>query len=78
MEYVSQLSSLVGVSPLWILFAIIWSLGWKGVALWKSARLHQKYWFITILFINTLGILEIIYLLFVARKYKVEVVEKIG
>ena len=60
-----------------ILFAlvIIWSLAWKGVALWRSASLRHKYWFVIILLLNDLGILEIIYLYFIARKYKVEVIE---
>jgi len=40
----------------------IWSLSWKGVALWYAARNHQKKWFIIILILNTLGIIEIIYL----------------
>jgi hypothetical protein len=39
-----------------------WSLVWKGLALWVSARLKQKWWFMPLVFINTLGILEILYL----------------
>ena len=64
------------VDPLLILGAVIWTLVWKGFALWRSAELKQKYWFIAILLINTLGILEIIYLFLVARDYKVEIVEE--
>lgn len=67
---------MVGVDPVLIALIMIWSLIWKGLALWKAAGLRQKYWFVAILLINTLGILEIIYLFFVARKYTVEVVEK--
>ena len=76
MESVNLLSELAGVSPFWIALAIIWTLVWKGLALWRSAELRQKWWFISILFINTLGILEIIYLFFVAKNYKVEIVEE--
>ena len=47
---------------------IIWSLAWKGVALWKAARNNQVYWFIALLIINTLGILEIIYIYVFAKK----------
>jgi len=54
---------------------IFWSLVWKGLALWKSSELQQKYWFVAILIINTMGLLEIFYLFVIARKYKVEVVE---
>jgi uncharacterized membrane protein len=40
----------------------IWSLVWKGIALWKSARKNQSIWFIILLVINTMGILEILYI----------------
>jgi beta-lactamase regulating signal transducer with metallopeptidase domain len=52
---------------------ILWTLIWKGVALWHSARNHQKVWFIVFLIVNTFGILEIIYFLF-CRKNKNNVV----
>jgi phosphoglycerol transferase MdoB-like AlkP superfamily enzyme len=45
-----------------ILLAVIWSLAWKGVALWKSGRKNQLVWFIVLLVVNTLGILEILYI----------------
>ncbi len=76
MESINLLAGLAGVNPVFVALAIVWSLVWKGLALWQSAGLRQKYWFIAILIINTLGILEIIYIFFVARKYKVEVIEK--
>lgn len=41
----------------------IWSLVLKGFALWHAARGSQKWWFLAMLVINTLGILEIIYLI---------------
>ena len=46
-----------------IVVAIIWSIIWKGIALWKASRNNQWGWFIAILLINTLGILEIIYII---------------
>lgn len=53
-------------------FAImLWSIAWKGLALWRSAQLSHKKWFIAILVLNTVGILDIIYLYFVAKKYTV-------
>ncbi len=48
--------------------AIIWSVIWKGIALWKSARNGQPAWFICLLIINTVGILEIVYISFFQRK----------
>ena len=41
---------------------ILWTLLWKGLALWHSAQRKDAWWFVAMLFINTLGILEIIYL----------------
>lgn len=74
MDIFAQLSgtqSLVNSFPLLFAALLVWSLVWKGLALWKAARLSHKVWFIIILVANTAGILEIIYLLFVAKKYSV-------
>jgi hypothetical protein len=40
---------------------------WKGLALWHAARRGEHWWFVAILLINTIGILEIIYLFFIAK-----------
>lgn len=48
--------------------AIIWSLIWKGIALWKAARNYQKAWYVVLLLINTLGILDIIYIFAFAKR----------
>ncbi len=62
--------------PLWLIVVVVlWSMAWKGVALWKSAQLSQKRWFIVLFLVNTFGILDIIYIRFVARKYTVETIE---
>lgn len=55
-------------NPILLLFLAIWSLFWKGLALWRAAKTDQKNWFIAILIINTVGILEIIYLAWFAKK----------
>lgn len=46
---------------------VIWSVLWKGLALWHSARRGQGWWFFFILVVNTAGILELIYLFGVAK-----------
>jgi hypothetical protein len=46
---------------------VIWSLAWKGLALWHAARRREKTWFVILLLVNTAGILEIIYLFAVAK-----------
>lgn len=54
----------------WLLIALLalWTLPWKGVALWKSAKNNQKGWFIVLLVINTLAVLEIIYIFAFSKK----------
>ena len=42
--------------------AVVWEVVWKGIALWKSAKKDQKYWFVALLLLNTIGILPILYL----------------
>ncbi len=54
------------LGPLFIL-VVIWSVFWKGLALWHSGRRNEPWWFLALLLINTLGILEIIYLFFFAK-----------
>lgn len=41
---------------------MVWSVFWKGLALWHSAKKGEQWWFIALLVLNTAGILEIIYL----------------
>jgi len=45
-----------------IILAVVWSLVWKGIALWYAGRNAHLGWFITLFIVNTLGILEIIYI----------------
>jgi hypothetical protein len=50
-----------------LLLLTFWSLFWKGLALWHAGRRADPVWFIVLLIINTVGILEIIYLFGVLR-----------
>lgn len=52
----------------WILLAALWTLPWKGVALWTSARRGDQKWFIALLIINTLGLLEILYIFVFSKR----------
>ncbi|MGC8776211.1 MAG: DUF5652 family protein [Minisyncoccia bacterium] len=58
--------------PMSILFLVllIWSLIWKGMALWKAAHQNSKIWFVILLVVNTLGILDILYLYVFSSKTK--------
>jgi hypothetical protein len=64
MSYLNQLTQ-----SAWILYPlIIWSVVWKGLALWYAARAGQKTWYVVLLILNTVGILEIIYIFAVAKR----------
>lgn len=54
--------------PAVLIAILLWSLVWKGFALWRAARRGEKGWFVALLVINTLGILEILYLFVFSRK----------
>lgn len=46
-----------------ILIMVLWTLYWKIGALWEAARHGQRIWFVALLVVNTVGILEIVYLI---------------
>ncbi len=50
------------VTAIFVLLIAIWSIAWKGFALWIAAKEDKKWWFIPLLIFNTAGILEIIYI----------------
>jgi len=54
----------VSVKTAVVILAVIavWSLVWKGLALWKSSKKNNLIWFIILLVVNTVGILEILYI----------------
>jgi len=65
-EAYQKIADYLGVS-LTVAIAIIslvaiWSLVWKGIALWKSAGKKHLIWFVVLLIVNTVGILEILYI----------------
>lgn len=55
-----------GFGPVLVLF-VLWSLFWKGFSLWHSGRRAQPWWFVILLIVNTVGILDIIYIFAVAK-----------
>jgi hypothetical protein len=66
-----QVVPFLKVAPWVVGLLLVWSLVWKGMALWKAARLSSKAWFVILLIVNTFGILEIIYIFAVAKKKEV-------
>ncbi|HQB59399.1 MAG TPA: DUF5652 family protein [Candidatus Moranbacteria bacterium] len=54
----------------WVfVLVLLWSFPWKGVALWMSARRGHLGWFVALLVLNTLAILDILYI-FIFSKWK--------
>lgn len=65
-DITSVIQSALGWPP-WLITSVliiisIWSIIWKGIALWKSSKKDHKIWFVILLIVNTLGILEILYI----------------
>jgi len=51
-----------------LLLILSWTLPWKAVALWKAAKNNNKVWFVLLFILNTLAILDIIYIFVFGRK----------
>jgi len=71
----SQIATLLGMPLYLLIIFLVWSIIWKAIALWKAARRKHAVWFIVLLVVNTMGILEILYIflfadLFSAKKTK--------
>lgn len=65
MNMSTGLATLMGMgtfAAIVILILAVWSIAWKGFALWIAAKEDKKWWFIPILIFNTAGILEIIFI----------------
>ena len=79
MGYLSDISARLGISMTLFVIILVWSLVWKLLALWKSARKRHVIWFIVLAFVNTVGILEILYIYVFSefkKKIKSEPVKK--
>ena len=56
----------------YILLVSLWTIPWKGVALWKASRNNQLGWFIALMLVNSLAVLEIVYIFYFVDKKKKE------
>ena len=70
-----NLEQIIINNPWIIVLVVLWTLPWKGLALWKAAKNSNKKWFIALFILNTLAILEILYI-FVFGKKKSDVLVK--
>ncbi len=69
MFYIKEMIAQLGIG-LFMLFVLIliWSLMWKFLALWKAARKGSLIWFLIFALVNTMGILEILYIFVFSEK----------
>jgi|GEM_PF-1631867 len=56
-----------------ILIVALWTIPWKIYAVWTACKNNHKKWFVALILLNTLAILEIIYIFKIAKKSWVEV-----
>jgi len=68
MDYTGWLVNLAPNLTMLFVLLLIWSLIWKGIALWKAAHNNDKAWFIALLILNTIGILEIFYIFVFSKR----------
>lgn len=63
---------------IFVYLAILWTLPWKGAALWKAAKNKHKAWFVVLFLVNTLAILEILYIFVFSEKHQKGILQKLG
>ncbi|MBU0999323.1 hypothetical protein KKG24_03410 [Patescibacteria group bacterium] len=61
-----------------LLILTLWTIPWKIYAVWLAAKRDQKKWFVILLLLNTVGILEIFYIFKIANKKWIEVRKDFG
>jgi len=60
--YLKLVAESLGISIFLLVVLAVWSSVWKFLALWKAARKKSVVWFVVLAVINTIGILDILYL----------------
>lgn len=55
-------------NKLLVILAIVWTLLWKVYSVWTASKKNDKKWFVALVILNTLGILDMIYVFGVAKK----------
>lgn len=66
------LGGMIGLGIIALLIGLI-VIVLKGLALWTAAKRDEKIWFIVLLIVNTVGILELVYLIFIAKRWTLPV-----
>ena len=51
-----------------LLITVLWVFPWKIYSLWTASKRGDKIWFVVLVIVNTVGILDIIYIFWIAKK----------
>ncbi len=70
MSELAQVEQFITNHPMLVAAMVLWTLPWKGVALWRAAKNQQMSWFVVLLVVNTLAILEITYIFYFSTPKK--------
>ena len=62
MGYIAELAVELGIATWLLIVILVWTLTWKLMAMWKSAKNSHLVWFIVLAIFNTVGILPILYI----------------
>lgn len=60
--------SLGAFPTLLVILLFLWTIPWKIYGIWTAVKNDHKKWFVAMLFLNTVGILEIFYIFKVSKK----------
>jgi len=66
----SNVLGLSVLSGIGVFSLLLWTLPWKGYALWRAAQNNHRVWFVVLFLVNTAALLEMIYIFFVDRKQR--------
>lgn len=53
-----------------VMLLMLWTLPWKGYALWRASRKKDKWWFIILLIVNSAALLEAAYIFHFSEQKK--------
>lgn len=63
----TEILNSTNASLMLILLLALWTLPWKAIALWKAARRKETVWFVILMILNTIGLLEIVYIFIISK-----------
>lgn len=63
------MNQLLNEQNIWFfVLAMLWTIPWKGYALWTASKMNHKRWFIALIVLNTFGLFDIFYVFYIAKK----------